>query len=100
MPSAALDELDALRRETEAAVTHIVWAAETILAACRPGDPAGLEVARAQALAVIEACGFQDLTGQRLAKIADMLRSAEAELAGRGGSGGGGEGTGEGGGGS
>jgi len=80
LPSAGA-ELEAIVRDTEAATHAIMEAAEAILAH-QPGDaPADVEAFRAmaagQALAVMEACAFQDITGQRISKVVGVLRQIE-----------------------
>jgi len=73
---AARAELVAMRREADDGVSRILTSAEAILAAPEtgPGDTNN------HAIAILEACGFHDLVGQRLSKIADILGTLEARL--------------------
>ena len=65
-----------IRREVEQAADHMLSAAEKclrVLAAARAGDVDGLDNVERLLLAILEACAFQDLTGQRLTKLATMI---------------------------
>ncbi|ALL14112.1 hypothetical protein [Caulobacter henricii] len=73
---AVLAEIGALRREAEAGVEKILTSAEAILAAPVPVPP---EV-QGHAIAILEACGFHDLIGQRLSKVSDLLQTLEVRL--------------------
>jgi chemotaxis protein CheZ len=70
-------ELEAADHETHAAVDRILARAEDLLA----GQVETLDEAKALmadcAAAILEACGFQDLVGQRLTKVARMLAHFE-----------------------
>jgi chemotaxis protein CheZ len=74
-------ELVALRQETEKAVEKIMDAAEAMLAQARDGGDL-TAVVRLQALAVLEACSFQDITGQRVSKIARIIDELDARESG------------------
>ncbi len=74
LPS-AMAELAASRRETEAAVDAIMTAAEAILA-----DAPDRET-RDHANAIMAACAFQDITGQRGSKVIALLSGIERRLA-------------------
>jgi len=77
LPSAGA-ELDAVVKDTEAATFRIMSAAETLL------DYAGADPNRAvvaeQAMAILEACSFQDLAGQRLSKVTSLLALIETRV--------------------
>ena len=78
---AAQAELAVLSRETEADAEAIMTAAEAMLAQSRQ-DAAGLQaVVRQEAVVIIQACGFQDITGQRVSKVSRMLRDLHTDLA-------------------
>lgn len=74
---AATDELDAI-------VCNTVNAATTILDACESIDNALVtqlvDVAGAATTKIYEACSFQDLTGQRVAKIVRILQLIDARI--------------------
>ena len=81
IPSAT-DELDAI-------VTHTASATDTILEACETLDRVAGEIGEASALKlqeattrIYEACGFQDITGQRITKVVATLKTIEARIAG------------------
>lgn len=84
-----VDELDALRHECETAAEAILHAADELVD-CAPKDAARfVEVVRAQAAAILEACIFNDLAGQRLNKVRaelahlnDRLKATGAEAEG------------------
>jgi chemotaxis protein CheZ len=76
----ATDELDAI-------VVHTAAATETILGSCEVLDTlaAGLDGAPSRAVQemtsrIYEACSFQDITGQRIAKIVATLQTIEAKV--------------------
>jgi chemotaxis regulatin CheY-phosphate phosphatase CheZ len=79
---AAGAELEAIVRDTEAATNRIMAAAESLLAADL-NDPA---TARAEvekhAIDIFEACGFQDITGQRISKVVKVLGEIEERTGG------------------
>jgi chemotaxis protein CheZ len=76
-------ELVALRQETEKAVEMIMDAAEAMLAQARDGGDL-TAVVRREAVAVLEACSFQDITGQRVSKIARIIDELDARESGAG----------------
>jgi chemotaxis protein CheZ len=80
IPSAGA-ELEAIVKDTEAATNSIMSAAEAMLA-CEETD---LEAYKAfvteQAMAIFEACSFQDITGQRVTKVVSVLREIENRVA-------------------
>ncbi len=73
----ASDELDAIVRHTEEATGTILDAAEII-----DTEAGGLEsrVINEQVMLIFEACGFQDLTGQRISKIVSALKHIEEQI--------------------
>jgi chemotaxis protein CheZ len=80
--SAARQELRSIVRATEAAVTRIMQCAEAVLDADRARPQPHFGLVQKEMLAIFEACSFQDLTGQRIAKVAAQLQEIEAQLAG------------------
>ena len=77
---AAHDELDAVVQHTAAATNEILDACETLeqLAPSLSGgasDTVGAAVTR-----IYEACSFQDITGQRIAKVIAALRAIEERV--------------------
>lgn len=82
----------AIRAEVEAARVEIAMAADDILRAvdlglaqaraARQGDPAALAALDGALCAVLQACAFQDLTGQRLAKALRLLDGGAADEGG------------------
>ena len=77
---AAGAELEAIVRDTEAATHAIMEAAEAMLAHRAADVDAYRAFVEAQATAVFEACAFQDITGQRVAKIVSVLNQVEARV--------------------
>jgi chemotaxis protein CheZ len=86
-------ELEAVFNDTTVSTERILKAAEDIdqtahaLAALLKGGPEqGLALGLAQDIqervtAIFEACNFHDLTGQRISKVADMLKLVDEHLA-------------------
>ena len=80
IPSAG-QELDAIVTATESASNRILECAEQVMAA-DASDPSRYKAfVDARMLAVFEACEFQDLTGQRIAKVIHTLKQIEARVA-------------------
>jgi chemotaxis protein CheZ len=79
-PKAVEAELSALKRETEAAVETIMTAAEVMLTHSRQAGSDLDGVVRREAVAILEACGFQDIAGQRVSKVSGILRKLDAGL--------------------
>jgi chemotaxis protein CheZ len=77
---AAGQELDAIVKATEAASNTIMECAEAVLAG-DAGDPAFKAMVDEKMLIVFEACSFQDITGQRVAKVVETLKHIEARVA-------------------
>src|SRR6266850_2262388 len=77
---AAGEELDAIVQATEAATHTIMECAETLMAA-DAGDPAAYKALVDEKMMVIfEACSFQDITGQRIAKVVETLQHIEQRV--------------------
>ncbi len=66
--SRAVQQLETAVREQETAVNRILDLAERIY------DKAPDKAAKLQAEAIMEACSFQDLTGQRIRKVTRLIR--------------------------
>ena len=78
VPGAA-DELDAVARHTAAATETILDECEKLEAAF--ADSAGSTAVSAAARRIYEACAFQDIVGQRLAKVVRILLTFETKTA-------------------
>jgi chemotaxis protein CheZ len=77
---AAGQELDAVVKATEAASNTIMECAEAVLAG-DAGDPAAFKaMVDQQMLVIFEACSFQDIAGQRIAKVVETLEHIEARV--------------------
>lgn len=84
----ASDELDAVVKGTEEATDKILTAAEIIESnsanlANTLGHGTGHDMAldiQEQAIAIFEACNFQDLTGQRITKVVNTLKFIEERV--------------------
>src|ERR1041384_3103202 len=78
---AAGEELGAIVRATEAATNTIMECAEAVMAA-DAGDPAAYKaLVDEKMMVVFEACSFQDITGQRIAKAVETLEHTEQRVA-------------------
>lgn len=78
---AAGQELDAIVKATEAATNTIMTAAEEIMAADASDPDAYKAFVDERMMAVFEACSFQDITGQRVAKVVQTLTAIETRVA-------------------
>ncbi|MCZ8183094.1 MAG: hypothetical protein O9322_09005 [Beijerinckiaceae bacterium] len=84
--SSASDELDAVVATTEKATSNILSAAERIQEYAwtkreqQSGDLADCDMLDACATEIYTACGFQDLTAQRIRKVVDALRFLDERL--------------------
>jgi chemotaxis protein CheZ len=77
---AAGHELAAIVEATEQASNTIMACAEAAMAA-DPSDPAAYKAFVAGRMtAIFEACAFQDITGQRVAKVVETLEHIEARV--------------------
>lgn len=79
IPSAT-DELDAIVAATAAATNEILDCVETVeqVAAVVPAGQA--EALRHVTTRIYEACGFQDITGQRVTKVVGTLKTIDARV--------------------
>jgi chemotaxis protein CheZ len=78
---AAGKELDAIVTATESASNRILECAEQVVAADASNPARYKAFVDARMLSVFEACEFQDLTGQRIAKVIDTLKQIEERVA-------------------
>jgi chemotaxis protein CheZ len=76
----ANEELGTVVRATASATHEIMAAAEEILGAGAEPYEAYRAKVEAKMLAIFEACAFQDITGQRIAKVVDALGQLERRL--------------------
>ena len=81
----ASNELDAIVDTTEKATSDIIAAAERVQEIGwqlreHGVDPSVCDLIDAHATEVYTACSFQDLTGQRIRKVIDVLRFLEARI--------------------
>jgi chemotaxis protein CheZ len=76
----ASDQLGAVVETAEAAATRILDACDTLMAVAREvgGEPARRIVS--SLAAINEACGFHDLTGQRIVKVTQTLAQVERKI--------------------
>jgi chemotaxis protein CheZ len=74
------DELGEIVSETARATNRIMDAAETIETVAATIDPQNAVTLRAAATNIYEASAFQDITGQRIAKISRALQGMENKL--------------------
>ena len=77
---AAGQELAAIVKATEQASNTIMECAEAAMAADSSDLPAYKAFVADRMTAVFEACAFQDLTGQRLARVVETLAHIETRL--------------------
>ena len=80
--AAATDELEVIVGQTEEATNSIFGAVETIEQLCEDMEPVVAEKVTNAVTEVYEACGFQDLTGQRISKVVGALQHIEHRLEG------------------
>jgi len=80
IPSAG-QELGAIVQSTEKATNTIMECAEAVMAA-DAADPAAYKALVEEKMMIIfEACSFQDITGQRIAKVVETLEHIESRVA-------------------
>jgi chemotaxis protein CheZ len=80
IPSAG-QELSAITKSTEQATNTIMECAEAVMAA-DGSDPAAYKaMVEAKMMIIFEACSFQDITGQRIAKVVETLEHIESRVA-------------------
>jgi len=77
---AAGQELGAIVKATEVATNTIMECAEAVMAADASNPGAYKALVDRQMLLVFEACSFQDITGQRIAKVVDTLQHIEQRV--------------------
>ena len=75
-------ELDAVVEATESATNKIMEAAETIMAGDASDPEAYSEMVNNNIIEIFEACSFQDITGQRIAKVVRVLNLVEQQVKG------------------
>lgn len=78
---AAGQELDAVVHATESASNRILECAEEVMAASAGDLDRCKAFVQERMLTVFEACSFQDLTGQRIAKVIETLKQIETRVA-------------------
>jgi chemotaxis protein CheZ len=78
---AAGQELDAIVKATEAASHTIMECAEAVLSGDAGDHAAFKALVDEKMLIIFEACSFQDITGQRVAKVVETLKHIEARVA-------------------
>jgi chemotaxis protein CheZ len=77
---AATDELTAIVGSTEQATHTILEAVEGIEALTEQMTPEVATQVSAAVTSIFEACGFQDITGQRITKVVTTLQQVEAKV--------------------
>ncbi len=77
---AATDELTAIVGATEQATHTIFEAVESIEALTEKMSPEVAEQISAAVTSIFEACGFQDITGQRITKVVTALQQVEVKV--------------------
>jgi chemotaxis protein CheZ len=77
---AAGQELTAIVKGTETATNTIMECAETLMAADASDPVAYKALVDAKMMVIFEACSFQDITGQRVAKVVDTLQHIESRV--------------------
>src|SRR2546421_5619062 len=78
---AAGEELDAIVQATEAATHTIMECAEAVMGADASDPVAYKALVDEKMLVIFEACSFQDITGQRIAKVVETLQHIETRVA-------------------
>ncbi len=77
---AATDELDAVVEHTATATNEILDCCETLEALQSKVDAASAAALGNAVTRIYEACSFQDITGQRIAKVVSALKAIEARV--------------------
>jgi len=80
IPSAG-QELGAIVEATEAATDTIMTCAETVMGADASDPVAYKAMVDEKMMVIFEACSFQDITGQRIAKVVETLQHIETRVA-------------------
>lgn len=76
----ATDELDAVLCHTAEATNEILDCCEGLESLARDLDAGPAAAVAAAVTRIYEACSFQDITGQRIAKVVTALKSIEGRL--------------------
>lgn len=76
----AQDELDAVVSATETATNSIMDACENIQTETAKAAPEVQAAIDVHIMRIFEACSFQDITGQRIAKVTRSLKEIETKL--------------------
>lgn len=74
------EELEAIVNDTEVATEKIMSTAEDVLALDPETDENYAMEIQDRMLVIIEACSFQDLTGQRVSKVVNTLKQIEDRI--------------------
>jgi chemotaxis protein CheZ len=77
---AAGEELDAIIKATEDATNTIMTSAEALMAADTKDMKTYKALVNDHVMKIFEACSFQDITGQRVAKVVETLQMIEARV--------------------
>jgi chemotaxis protein CheZ len=77
---AAGEELGAIVQATETATNTIMECAEAVMAADASDPVAYKALIDEKMLVIFEACSFQDITGQRIAKVVETLQHIEQRV--------------------
>lgn len=77
---AATDELDAVVAHTASATDAILQVCEELEACGTPENPANAALLQQATTRIYEACGFQDITGQRISKVVATLKAIEMKV--------------------
>jgi chemotaxis protein CheZ len=78
---AAGEELGAIVKATENATNTIMGCAEAVMSAGADDVDGFRALVKEKMLLVFEACSFQDITGQRIAKVVETLEQIERRVA-------------------
>src|SRR5215831_9608978 len=78
---AAGEELGAIIKATENATNTIMGCAEAVMSAAADDVEGFKALVEQKMLVIFEACSFQDITGQRIAKVVETLEHIEARIA-------------------
>lgn len=76
----ATDELDAIVEATASATHRIMDAADVIMELAGRMPAADADKANAAITSIYEACTFQDITGQRVTKVVNVLKVIESRI--------------------
>jgi chemotaxis protein CheZ len=78
--STATDELDAVVAATEDATSTIMDACEAISAHCETLPSPSKDILIGDVTKILEACSFQDITGQRITKVVKSIKIIEDKI--------------------